>query len=115
MIAAGTNIVMNLILIPTVGFMGAAYSSMISFGVGAIALYIVLQRVYPIRYEYRRLGILAISVITLYGMYLLARFEDIDSIPIRLVLLVCWPLLLFILKFFSMEELARIKAFVRRR
>ena len=48
--AAGTNLVLNLLLIPTLGILGAAVSTLAAYAVSASLLYVVAQRSYPIPY-----------------------------------------------------------------
>jgi O-antigen/teichoic acid export membrane protein len=50
-IAALVNVALNLILIPSLGAMGAALSTLLAFVVYAAMAYIVNQRIYPVRYE----------------------------------------------------------------
>jgi O-antigen/teichoic acid export membrane protein len=51
LIAAVTNLVLNLFLIPSFGAIGAAVSTVIAYALLVIVSYIVNQRIYPIGFE----------------------------------------------------------------
>ncbi|PIW70672.1 MAG: hypothetical protein COW08_00595 [Ignavibacteriales bacterium CG12_big_fil_rev_8_21_14_0_65_30_8] len=50
------NIVSNFVLIPLIGIMGAAFSTLISYLFMSVALYFVTQKFYNIKYEFLRVG-----------------------------------------------------------
>ena len=54
-LAALLNIGLNWILIPRYSMMGAAYSTLLSFAVLFIIVFIYSKTIYPVSYEYRRL------------------------------------------------------------
>jgi O-antigen/teichoic acid export membrane protein len=58
-LAASTAIVLNLLLVPRFGIMGAAWSSVAAYGVLAVSGFAFSQAVYPVRYEWARLGRIA--------------------------------------------------------
>lgn len=61
------NIVSNFVLIPLLGMMGAAFSTLTSYLFMSVALYFVTQKFYNIKYEFLRVGkiFLGISVIAI--------------------------------------------------
>ncbi len=58
-IAALVSVTSNLLLIPWLGFIGAAVSNTISYATLTTVSMYFSQRLYPIRYEWRRLGLIA--------------------------------------------------------
>ena len=64
--AALVNFVVNLILIPRYGAMGAASSTLIAYIVLAFAAYIVNQRIYPIPFEIGRFFVALFVGVALY-------------------------------------------------
>ncbi len=65
-----TNVVANFALIPVMGMMGAAIATFLSYAIMAVVLYIVVQRIYPIEYEFGRLGkILSQRVQPIFSMH----------------------------------------------
>jgi O-antigen/teichoic acid export membrane protein len=55
-IAAVSNVALNLMLIPAIGYMGAAVATVVSYGVLALSTIAVSQRYYPIRWEVLRMS-----------------------------------------------------------
>jgi len=78
--AALTNIIINLLLIPSLGIFGAAVSSLLSYLAMLIGIFIVSQKYYPINYEYSRIfsifliiGVIFFSNLYLFGNNLIAK------------------------------------------
>jgi O-antigen/teichoic acid export membrane protein len=65
-IAATSNFLLNLVLIPLYGAAGAAASTLIAYVVLAICAYLVNQRLYPIRFEIGRFVVALLIGVTLY-------------------------------------------------
>jgi O-antigen/teichoic acid export membrane protein len=104
-LAALTNIVCNLYLMPTYGMVGAAIATLFSYFVMMLSIYIANQKIYSIQYEYGRLGLIIIYlVIALILYYTFNLFWYV-----RLIIIIAMPLLLFLLGFFKAEE----KKFIR--
>lgn len=55
-IIAGANIVLNLVLIPVYGMMGAAYATLASFAFGVIVTMVQTRRVFRVAVPWRNLG-----------------------------------------------------------
>jgi len=112
-LAAVSNIVANYFLIPIYGIMGAAYATLIAYALGAISLFVIVQRFYPIHYEYGRAlkiaGSLALVCLIEYG----AAQHGMDSLMLRIGALVLWPIILLLLRFFDENELSRIVGLFR--
>jgi O-antigen/teichoic acid export membrane protein len=62
LIAAGVNVVLNLILIPPFGFVGAAWASAATFMVLAAIYFVVERRLSPAPYRWARLGLIALDL-----------------------------------------------------
>ena len=60
------NIIVNFLLIPLMGMMGAAFATLASYFVMASGLYFVTQKFYKIRYEQKKI-VLIFSFILLFG------------------------------------------------
>lgn len=63
-IAAAANVVSNLLLIPSLGMMGAAYSTLLSYLLMVIGIYITAQKFYRIDYEYFKICMIFLSLIS---------------------------------------------------
>lgn len=107
--AALINIILNFILIPRFGMMGAAWATLCAYISMALALFVLNKRVYPIEYE--QLRIIKIGVAA--GIvYVLSFFISSSSIGLELalksVLLVGFCVLLIGFRFFHSDELSSV-------
>ena len=101
----------NYILIPEIGMMGAAYARVIAHLIMAVILFLVSQRLYPIRYEWRRIIKLCLIV---GGIFALGKIGFIDSSTILKVLLILiLPVLLIVFRFFNQDELDAVKCILK--
>ncbi|MDQ3020890.1 MAG: oligosaccharide flippase family protein [Bacteroidota bacterium] len=63
------SIVFNFILIPKFSYMGAAMASLISYLIMMIGIYFVSQKYYPINYEYKKIGIIFLTLGLITAIY----------------------------------------------
>jgi O-antigen/teichoic acid export membrane protein len=105
-------VLVNLILIPRYGIMGAAWATFLAYYAMAATLYFVSRRLYYIPYEIGRIMklILVYAVLFFLGYNVLAD----ASILYRLFLLVSVYPLLRVIGFFHADEKSAIRRFVRR-
>ena len=54
--AAALNVILNLILIPKMGMMGAAWATVIAYVVQAAFLFILTRKIYPVAYDWPMMG-----------------------------------------------------------
>lgn len=73
LLAGIANVIANVVLIPTIGIMGAAWATVLGYGTLAAATWWYGARSYPIRLDLPRLGVLAIAVLGAVGV---ARLVD---------------------------------------
>ncbi len=108
---AVVNIITNILLIPIFGMMGAAYASLMGFLVMAVMLYFFAQKFYTIPYEFGRLIKLALVVVALFsvGYYVKGSW----MIFTKSLLVLGFPVILFLTGFFERRELDSIKKMVR--
>jgi len=103
------NVTLNIIFIQEFGYIGAAYSMLLSIGFMLILSYYYGNKVYPIPYEIRKIFIAVIAGILCY--YLATFFNNLSvvfSILLKLTLLVAFPVFLYKLNFFEEVEIERI-------
>ncbi len=62
----GVNVVMNLWLVPQYGILAAAWATFAGYGAMALVTWIAAQRAYRLPYEYKRLGLVSLVVVTLF-------------------------------------------------
>jgi len=100
-----TNVVLNLILVPPLGIVGAALALVASYLVVLGLMYVFTQRLFPVPYEWARLLRVVLTVAVLVGIAeLLVPAEGIGGFLLRAVLLAAYPLILWATGFFTAEE-----------
>jgi O-antigen/teichoic acid export membrane protein len=99
-------------LIPLYDMYGAAWSTLLGFAFFAAATYLVANRIYPLKYDFFRFGMLiGLGVI----VYLISTIDFGISflflLGLKLVLVCLFPLLLYLFKYFEEIELRWIAKF----
>ena len=104
-VAAVVNVVLNLILIPPYGMMGAAIATVAAYGVMFLAMTWYAQRVFPTPYQWRR-------VFTAVGaaLALLLLGRQLGGLATAILLTLAYPLALLLLGFAPPEERLRLRA-----
>jgi len=92
---AVTNIISNLLLIPAFGIMGAAFATLISYGVMAFGYFLVTQKYYKIDYEFTRLMKLFVLVLFIGASYYFLRSNDELNLFVKLAMLIVYVSILF--------------------
>ncbi|MBP1647597.1 MAG: Membrane protein [Bacteroidetes bacterium] len=110
---AATNVIANFLLIPPLGMMGAGLATLLSYAVMAGVLYVVVQRIYPVAYEWGRVGKIAAAAAVVYALSLVLPMGEYHLIG-KFGLLVLFALLMIWMKFFVPAELAWVKRAVIR-
>jgi O-antigen/teichoic acid export membrane protein len=83
--AAAVAVIVNLILVPRFGMMGAAWTTALSYATLAGVGYVLSQNVYPIRYDWRSLGWVVAAGLISYALAV-GLFDDSWSVTTRLLL-----------------------------
>jgi len=112
--AGAANLVLNTLLIPRYGMMGAAAATALSYAVMPLLVYPVVQRLYPVPYEIGRLFVLAgvSAAVVSVGVYVETQSLWVD-LPVAVGLLASWGGILLLVRFFSPSELAAARSIVR--
>lgn len=109
-ICAASNLLLNFLLIPSLGMMGAALATLITFTIMFILNYFISNSIYYIRYE-------LIRILKMFGLatalYLVSSTISTEklglSIPVHLSLALCFPLILYPMGFYEAREIERLK------
>ena len=115
--AAIINVISNIILIPFIGYYGAAYSTLIAYMASAGILYYLSRNIYPIEYEFKRVFLIigiALSIFFVINTFF-NNLSPIINVLIKLIALIIFIILLKITGFFNKEELDTIKKLIKRR
>jgi O-antigen/teichoic acid export membrane protein len=109
------NVLLNIILLPRMGIYGSGLASVISFFIMLIFFRYFARRFFDPGYEVGKLLLMIILGIILYTVSLL--FADLSlwiNIVLKLVLIVSFPFLLYLLKFYEKVEIDSIKGAVKK-
>lgn len=102
---AAVNIAANFALIPRWGIMGAAVSTLVAYGVMAGVLFVVVRRIYPVSYEWLRILKIVLSAAVAFMLYLSVQ-PAIPELVWKMVLLILFLLLMYLMKFFVPAEIS---------
>jgi len=109
--AAAVNIGLNLWWIPGLGILGAALATLGSQLGSLFFSYLQVQKIYPVRFEKGRIAALFAVALTLYFA---CTLFDQDILWQRIAgkggLILSFPFLLYLFRFYEPVELARIRA-----
>ena len=106
------NLGLNILLVPSFGYMGAAYATLASQIIYFLVLLYFAQRFYHIPYEIRKvLIIIALGIL----LYLLSTLTNEMNLAIRLILkfflILIFPVLLYFTNFYEKIELDSMRGF----
>jgi O-antigen/teichoic acid export membrane protein len=110
-IAAVSNIVANILLIPKYGIYGAAWATLIAYVLSAAALFVVAQKFYRIEYEYYRLLRIVFATALVYLFY--SILPGGAGTWIKVVLIAAWMLFIVLGRFFKDDELRAVEKILR--
>ncbi|UCD38033.1 MAG: oligosaccharide flippase family protein [Fidelibacterota bacterium] len=111
--AAALNIGLNFVLIPQHGMLGAAWATVVSYLFLVTVNTAVNLRFWHVPYEYPRLLKVAAAWAIVYGLSLAIPIGNLwVSGGLKIALLVCFPVVLFLLRFFKESELDVLKGWL---
>ena len=113
LLTAMANLALNFLLIPEFGAWGAALTTLLSFMVLSMLVFIGSQKVFPIKYEWERVIILLlVAAAIFYGASSLSFASLGLSITIKFLLAASFPFVLWLLPFYRTEERELVRAAV---
>jgi O-antigen/teichoic acid export membrane protein len=103
--AAALNVVLNLLLIPPYGMMGAAIATVAAYSLMFALMAVYAQRIYTTPYQWRRVALALVAAIVL-----LVFGKLVDApLPLAIALCAAYPLALLPLGFYLPAERARLR------
>ena len=112
--AMATNVVLNLALVPSLDIVGAGLALVASYVVVVALMYVFTQRLFPVPYEWRRLGLIVLSAGALIGAgEALLPTSGFIGLASRTVLWLAYPAALFAFGFLHEEERSSLVAMLR--
>lgn len=113
-VIAVTNILLNLYLIPKFGILGAAWATLLSFLFFYLVIYKLAQKYYYIHYFWDRM--LKIIFVAIF-VYIISTFIHTENIMMsglyKAVILLIFPLTLYLTGFFAKKEIQFLLNFIR--
>ncbi len=116
LIAGAVNIAANFVFIPIYGYQVAAWTTLLGYFIAASILYVLSQKVYPIAYEWKRLGIIMISTTATYliAMELTSFGTSLLNLSIKLAAVAVFGIMMKLFGFFTNQEVAQLKRLISR-
>ena len=112
-VSALSNILLNIFLIPQFRAMGAAYSTAISFFIMFVLIFYFCQRVYSIKCEWGRISKIAVASLFIFFLnQWIVLHPVLLSLLFKTFLLTSFPFLLYLINFYTNDELRRIQTFI---
>jgi O-antigen/teichoic acid export membrane protein len=106
------NLAMNFALIPFLGMIGAACASLLAQLLFFIVIYRVAQKNYPIPYELGKITLMLVIASSLFVVSLLTDNVNLWlRLPVKLFLVMVFPVILYFFGFYEAVELDRINGF----
>ena len=125
-VAAVLNVALNFALIPHYGIMGSAVATLIGYALLPVGAYVISQRYYRINYEWGRVikMVLVVTIIYAASVFVGLSYSTLHShmsatyahmiVGVwKVLLLLCYPVLLYAIRFFRPEEILLVKQAVR--
>lgn len=81
-IGAAITLVLNFILVPRFGYLGAAYTTLICYASIMIICWVIGQKFYPVKYPIKRFLLYVILALGLY--FVMKVFQNLDNTALRL-------------------------------
>jgi O-antigen/teichoic acid export membrane protein len=107
--AAAVNAGCNFVLIPRWGMMGAAWATLLGYSVMLFLALAINQRVYYVPYDYGRIVKIFVAAGAVYFAAIWLSPEAlIPGLLVKAVVLVTYPMALYLTRFFEAEELKQI-------
>jgi len=110
------NVAANFFLIPKIGILGAALSTLFSYIVMAVGMYFASQRFYRVKYEWKKVIKIAGTSACMFILFRLLHLQPLDSVGIcvKLVIVIAFGAALLFLKVIDSGEMTEIKSIVQR-
>jgi O-antigen/teichoic acid export membrane protein len=110
------NVGANFYLIPKIGILGAAFSTLLSYIVMAVGMYFASQRFYRVAYEWNKVLKIAGSAAFMFIVFRLLHLQPLDSLGIllKLALVIAFGAALLFLKVIDSREIIEMRSIVQK-
>lgn len=108
-VSLAVQVGLNIVLVPSIGMMGAAITTALSYLLMPIMAILISRRYYRVHYEYGRIALTLFVAAGLYGVSLLVQIDNVYlSTLVHTLLALSYPLLLWPVGFYQPEEKRRL-------
>jgi len=110
------NVGANFYLIPKIGILGAAFSTLLSYIVMAVGMYFASQRFYRVAYEWNKVLKIAGSAAFMFIVFRLLHLQPLDSVGIlvKLALVIAFGAALLFLKVIDSREMVEMRSIIQK-
>lgn len=102
------NVVVNILLIPALGIMGAALATLASYLAMAAGLYFFSQKYYRINYEYGKVAKILSLIIVTGIIYYYLYYQVGLNVLIKFIILILFALAIVLLKVVEKHEIVKV-------
>jgi O-antigen/teichoic acid export membrane protein len=113
-LGASVNVLANFALIPSWGLMGAAFATFAAYAVMAVALYVVVRRIYPVPYEWARVAKIGLAAAVVFGLFAIVEIPGAEILW-KAALILFFVGLMYAMKFLVPSEIAVLSRLFSRR
>lgn len=103
-IGAIVNIILNFLFIPKYGIMGAASGTCFSFMLMAVILYFINKRIFPISYNWNRLGMIFATA----GFIYFIQFNLTLDLSMRILVSISYPIIMIFTGILNLNQIRNI-------
>ena len=116
-IGAGIAVGLYFLLIPPFSFVGAAWATTAAVTALSLMVLVVSNRIYPVPWDYRRIGGVALltAALCLASLWVDSQVPIGPSIAVRLAITVAFLLVLLAFGYFSKDDLRAVRSRIRKR
>lgn len=112
--SASTNVLANLVLLPRLGMLGAAWATLAAYALMALLGFVLSRRLYPLPFEYGRLVRVLLAAAVTYAGSFLAPTALLPALACKAALMLLFPGLLLVSGAITPVERAWLRAHWRR-
>lgn len=107
-VGAAVNVIANLLLIPSFGITGAAVATLLSYAAMAAVLYVIVQKVYPVEYEFGKMIKIVVAAALVFLLFQSVHLPSAQALW-KFGLLLLFSVFVYAMKVFGADELLRLK------
>lgn len=112
-VAAVMNLLLNFLLVPEYGMLGASFATLVSYFISTYLLYRESQKYYPIKYEMRKVIIICLVSGILISLGMLCNTSSVVlNLILKSLIIGIFPLVLFALNIFESREIEYVKKLI---